>query len=98
MVRDGLFTGEAVRPLCYGAGKVHWVRELAERHGVDLASSYFYTDSVTDLPVLEPVGHPRIVNPDVPLRRVARRRGWPILSPCARRDSTRPLAVVGAER
>lgn len=79
--RDGVFTGEVVRPLCYGEGKVHWARELAAREGFDLSSSYFYTDSITDLPLLERVGHPRIVRPDVPLRRLAHRRGWPIVWP-----------------
>lgn len=81
VVRDGHFTGEAVRPVCYGAGKVHWAEWLAAREGVDLARSYFYTDSITDLPVLERVGEPRVVNPDPRLRRVAVRRGWPVLQP-----------------
>lgn len=80
-VVDGLFTGRPVKPVCYGPGKVHWARVFAEEQGVDLAESWFYTDSVTDLPVLEIVGHPRIVNPDRLLRREARRKGWPVLDP-----------------
>ncbi|HZR82170.1 MAG TPA: HAD family hydrolase [Candidatus Binatia bacterium] len=76
---DGRFTGRAVAPVCYGPGKVHWARSFARERGVALADSYFYTDSITDLPVLELVGHPRIVNPDRLLRRLARKRGWPIL-------------------
>ena len=80
-VRDGRFTGEAVRPVCYGRGKVYWAERFAEQQGVDLAESYFYTDSITDLPVLERVGHPVIVHPDPRLRRVAQRRGWPVLRP-----------------
>ena len=95
VVRDGAFTGEAVRPLCYGAGKVHWARELAAREGVDLAASYFYTDSITDLPLLEAVGHQRIVNPDLPLRRLAQHRGWPILWPALGEKSSLPLAIAG---
>lgn len=91
VVRDGLFTGEAVRPVCYGEGKVHWARALAAREGVDLAASYFYTDSITDLPLLEAVGHRRVVVPDPPLRRLAVRRGWPILRP--RMGETRALAL-----
>jgi len=79
-VVDGHFTGKAVGPICYGRGKVYWARAFAEEHGIDLAASYFYTDSVTDLPVLEIVGHPRIVNPDRLLRREARRRGWQIVA------------------
>jgi HAD superfamily hydrolase (TIGR01490 family) len=95
VVRDGAFTGEAVRPLCYGAGKVHWARELADREGVDLAASYFYTDSITDLPLLEAVGHRRIVHPDLPLRRLAQQRGWPVLWPTLGEKSPLPLAVAG---
>lgn len=98
VVRDGIFTGEPVRPICYGAGKVHWARELAAGHDVDLSASFFYTDSITDLPLLEAVGHPRIVHPDLPLRRVARRRGWPIVRPALNENSALPLAVLGAER
>ena len=79
IVVDGCFTGEVERPLCYAAGKVHWARRFAAEHDVDLAASFFYTDSVTDVPVLEIVGHPRIVNPDPILRRLARRRGWNVL-------------------
>jgi len=80
-VEDGRFTGRPVRPLCYGPGKVHWARRFAAEQGVDLGESWFYTDSVTDLPVLEIVGRPRVVNPDRLLRREARRRGWPIVDP-----------------
>jgi len=79
VVENGRFTGEARHPLCYGDGKIFWARRFAEEHDVDLAASYFYTDSATDLPMLEIVGHPRVVNPDLFLRRVARRRGWEIL-------------------
>ena len=95
VVRDGAFTGEAVRPLCYGAGKVHWARALADREGIDLTASYFYTDSITDLPLLEAVGLPRIVHPDLPLRRLAQQRGWPVLWPALGEKSPLPLAVAG---
>jgi HAD superfamily hydrolase (TIGR01490 family) len=81
VVRDGVFTGEAVRPVCYGTGKVYWAERFAAENAVDLSRSYFYTDSVTDLPVLERVGEPRVVNPDPRLRRVALRRGWPVIRP-----------------
>ncbi len=79
VVVDGCFTGEVERPLCYGHGKLHWARRFAEQHGVDLGASFFYTDSVTDVPMLEMVGHPQVVNPDPILRRMARRRGWHIV-------------------
>jgi HAD superfamily hydrolase (TIGR01490 family) len=78
VVHDGRFTGEAVRPVCYGDGKTYWAERFAATQEIDLARSYFYTDSITDLPVLERVGEPRIVNPDPRLGRLAARRGWPI--------------------
>jgi putative phosphoserine phosphatase/1-acylglycerol-3-phosphate O-acyltransferase len=79
VVRDGRFTGEVIRPVCYGAGKTYWAERFAAGREIDLGRSYFYTDSITDLPVLERVGEPRIVNPDPRLGRVAARRGWPVL-------------------
>ncbi len=79
VVQDGCFTGEPVRPVCYGKGKIYWAEQFAAAQGVDLARSYFYTDSITDLPLLERVGEPRAVNPDPRLRRMALRRGWPVL-------------------
>jgi HAD superfamily hydrolase (TIGR01490 family) len=77
-VKDGLFTGRIQRPLCYGAGKVTAAEAWAAREGVDLRETTFYTDSYTDLPMLERVGKPVVVNPDPRLARAARRRGWPI--------------------
>jgi hypothetical protein len=55
------------------------MRSLADRHGWDLADCYAYTDSNTDRPMLEAVGHPHAVNPDRALRRVAAERSWPVL-------------------
>ena len=79
VVHDGRFTGEVIRPVCYGEGKTYWAERFAAGREIDLGRSYFYTDSITDLPVLERVGEPRIVNPDTRLGRVAARRGWPVL-------------------
>ena len=93
-VRDGRFTGEAVRPVCYGDGKIHWTERFAASEGLDLGRSYFYTDSITDLPLLERVGEPRVVNPDPRLRRVAQRRGWPVS--WLRLGEAAPLTAVGA--
>jgi HAD superfamily hydrolase (TIGR01490 family) len=76
--RDGLLTGQILPPVCYGPGKVVWAERLAAEHDVDLGASYFYTDSISDLPLLESVGHPVAVNPDPRLRRLARKQGWPI--------------------
>ncbi|MFQ5513820.1 MAG: HAD family hydrolase [Myxococcota bacterium] len=77
-VKDGRFTGRVLQPICFGEGKIYWVQQIIEREGIDLARSYFYTDSITDLPLLELVGHPQVVNPDPLLYREARRRHWPI--------------------
>ena len=75
---DGAYTGHSVRPL-HGEGKAQAVRELAQHEDIDLARSTAYSDSHTDLPFLEVVGHPVAVNPDRDLRRVARDRGWETL-------------------
>jgi HAD superfamily hydrolase (TIGR01490 family) len=72
------FTGEVVRPMCYGAGKIALAEELGERLGFSLGEAAFYSDSITDRPLLERVGHPVVVNPDARLRLVARLRGWPV--------------------
>lgn len=76
---QGRIVGICEPPLCFGPGKVTRAEAWAQQHGVSLEDSYFYTDSYTDLPMLERVGHPRIVAPDPRLKRVARKRGWPIL-------------------
>ncbi len=77
-VVDGRYTGE-VDFYCYGENKATAIRELAQVRGIDLESSYAYSDSITDLPLLEAVGHPHAVNPDRELSRVAADRGWPVL-------------------
>jgi HAD superfamily hydrolase (TIGR01490 family) len=73
---DGILTGKHVPPACYGIGKVLRAEKFAEEHDIDLDKSFFYTDSVSDLPMLERVGEPRVVNPDPRLRRLAARKGW----------------------
>jgi HAD superfamily hydrolase (TIGR01490 family) len=74
----GVYTGKPVGTLCFGEGKVVRARAWAGAHGIDLADCAAYTDSVSDLPLLEAVGRPVAVNPDPKLRRAARERGWPI--------------------
>jgi len=78
-VREGTFTGNYVKPLCFRQGKVFWAEKLARELGADLSQGTFYTDSITDLPLLERVKNPRVVNPDPKLRRLARSREWPVL-------------------
>jgi len=95
---DGRYTGRSLRA-CHAEGKAEAVRQLAADEGIDLAVSTAYSDSHTDLPFLEVVGNPVVVNPDRELRRIARERGWPILTfseplyPVARRR-IRP-ALIG---
>ncbi len=79
VVEEGKYTGE-VAYYCYGEGKVEAIRELAAREGYALEHCYAYSDSVTDLPMLQAVGHPTVVNPDRGLRKEAVTRGWPVLT------------------
>ena len=75
-VEGGQFTGRLIAPCCYGAGKVHWAEHVGARRELDLGASWFYTDSYSDLPMLERVGNRVVVNPDPRLRFTAKRRGW----------------------
>lgn len=73
---EGTFTGRFEGPFVYGPGKVEAMRAFAAEHGIDLAASYAYSDSLSDLPMLRAVGHPVVVNPDPPLAELAREEGW----------------------
>jgi HAD superfamily hydrolase (TIGR01490 family) len=75
---DGRYTGE-IDYYAYGEEKANAVRAYAAEKGFDLDDCYGYSDSVTDLPMLEAVGHPHVVNPDKELRRIAAQRDWPVL-------------------
>jgi phosphoserine phosphatase len=85
-IEDGRYAGRLAF-YCYGPNKAVAIREVADRDGIDLGESYAYSDSITDLPMLEAVGHPVAVNPDRDLRRVATERGWRI------RDFRRPVRL-----
>lgn len=74
---DGRYTGE-VEFYSYGPFKAEAIRAVAADEGIDLSASYAYSDSITDLPMLEVVGHPVVVNPDRELARVAQQRGWEV--------------------
>jgi len=78
-VIDGRYTGSLDGPFVYGEGKAVAIARLAEERGYDLQLCYSYSDSVSDLPMMEMVGHPVAVNPDGPLATVANQRGWPIV-------------------
>jgi HAD superfamily hydrolase (TIGR01490 family) len=85
-LEDDKYTGE-LEFYCYGENKATMIRDVAEAEGIDLSGSYAYSDSITDLPMLEAVGHPVAVNPDRDLRREAERRGWQT------RDFRRPVRL-----
>ncbi|MGH2838086.1 MAG: HAD family hydrolase [Thermoleophilaceae bacterium] len=78
-VRDGVYTGEPLGPFTYREGKAVAIRERAAEEGIDLAESYAYSDSESDLPMLRAVGHPVAVNPDAALEGIARSEGWRIM-------------------
>jgi len=75
--RDGVLTGRCTE-LCYGSHKVRFAERWAAEHDIDLATSAFYTDSVSDAPMLRRVGERRVINPDPRLRLLARREGWTV--------------------
>jgi HAD superfamily hydrolase (TIGR01490 family) len=77
-IAGGVYTGRSLRA-AHGAGKADAVRELAAAESLDLAASTAYSDSHTDVPFLESVGHAVAANPDRKLRRIARARGWPVV-------------------
>jgi HAD superfamily hydrolase (TIGR01490 family) len=78
VIEDGRYTG-AIEYYAYAEEKARAIRELADVAGYDLDHSFAYSDSVTDVHMLEAVGHPHAVNPDRELRRIAASRGWPVL-------------------
>lgn len=78
-VVDGIYTGELDGPFVYGEGKAVAIKALAAETGYELDRCYSYSDSASDLPMLEAVGHPVAVNPDSALEAIALRRAWPIV-------------------
>jgi HAD superfamily hydrolase (TIGR01490 family) len=95
---EGRYTGE-LELYAYGSGKVEAMREMAEEEDIDLSDSYAYSDSITDLPMLEAVGHPVVVNPDAELAAIAEERGWEVRrfeSAVTLRDKLPTIAASGA--
>jgi HAD superfamily hydrolase (TIGR01490 family) len=79
-IRDGYYTGRPDGPFTYREGKAEAIRQVAREEGFDLAESWAYSDSESDLPMLRTVGHPVAVNPDAELMRVARAEGWQVMT------------------
>ncbi|MGH2925789.1 MAG: HAD family hydrolase [Solirubrobacterales bacterium] len=90
---DGVLTGGIVEPFVYGEGKVEAMRDFAALHEVDLDSSWAYSDSASDLPMLRAVGSPVAVNPDPELARIADAEGWRVMR---FEKLGRRLTIVGA--
>jgi HAD superfamily hydrolase (TIGR01490 family) len=93
-VVDGVYTGKAAGLFVYGTGKARAIEQMAQAEGIDLAQSYAYSDSESDLPMLRVVGHPVAVNPDPKLARIARQEGWQVLRFDRLRRRLRMAAVV----
>ncbi len=78
-VEDGVYNGRPTGTFMYKRAKAVAIEEMAAREGFDLSSSYAYSDSISDLPMLEAVGHPVAVNPDTALAAVSHEQGWETL-------------------
>jgi HAD superfamily hydrolase (TIGR01490 family) len=95
-VRDGVYTGRPDGPFTYREGKAEAIRQMAAAEGLDLAESYAYSDSESDLPMLRAVGHPVAVNPDAELSRVAREQGWEVMHFDRLQRRLRIASIAGA--
>lgn len=93
-VENGEFTGNIIKPACWGEGKAHAGRKIAKEQKLDLQKSFFYTDSAEDLPLLEIVGNPRPMNPDAKLTALAFKNDWPVV----RLDDDTPSQLTNIAR
>jgi HAD superfamily hydrolase (TIGR01490 family) len=93
---DGRYTGRPAGPFNYREGKVLSMRDVAERDAIDLAASYAYSDSESDLPMLRAVRHAVVVNPDATLRRIALEEGWEVIELDRLGRRLKVLAALGA--
>jgi phosphoserine phosphatase len=90
---DGSYSGDLDGPFVYGKGKLEAMKRFAEEHGIDMETSYAYSDSASDLPMLRAVGNAVVVNPDQALLEVARAEGWRVMR---FERLGRKLAIAGA--
>ncbi len=100
-IENGVFTGEVIKPTCFGPGKVSAAKKLTRKVKGKLSNSFFYSDSTDDLDLLEAVGNPVALNPNKKLRGVARAAGWPNISFSSRGTPSvtrvaRSLAATGS--
>ena len=93
LAEDGTFTGRLEGPFVYGQGKVEAMKRFAADHDIDLAGSFAYSDSASDLPMLRAVGNAVVVNPDADLAQIAREEGWLVMQ---FERIGRRLAIAGA--
>jgi HAD superfamily hydrolase (TIGR01490 family) len=99
-VDNGVYTGRLDGPFCYGEGKAEAITTLATERGIDLSNSWSYSDSMSDLPMMELVGNAVAVNPDTELATLSRSRGWPVVvfaqrsKMLIRRSSTITAALI----
>jgi HAD superfamily hydrolase (TIGR01490 family) len=100
-VENGVYTGKLAGPFCYGEGKAEAITALATQRNIDLANSWSYSDSMSDLPMMKIVGNAVAVNPDAELTALSRKQGWPVVvfaqrsKMLIRRSTTITLAVSG---
>ncbi len=78
-VVDGTLTDKLQLPICHAEGKIHYAQEMCRKYNIDLKECYFYTDHFTDIPLLEEVGNPVLVNPDRILARAGHKKNWPVI-------------------
>jgi len=100
VILDGILQNKFQDPLCYKEGKVDIARRFAQEHGVSLEDCYFYSDSLSDMPLLSAVGKPMVVNPDYKLKRIAVQRNWPILKfvkKLGKMNGQNPVAQVNSK-
>jgi HAD superfamily hydrolase (TIGR01490 family) len=94
---NGRYTGELDGPFCVHDGKAQVVETMAREHGWELADCYAYAGSIANLPMLEAVGNPRVIEPDRKLKSLAEKRGWPIVNVDRRRHGrleSRPAGIA----
>lgn len=77
--RGDRISSEIVGPMAFQEGKLEMALDFCGERGVDISDCWFYSDSASDLPLLDAVGHPVLVNPQLKLRLANRKRGWPVL-------------------